>query len=318
MSLHAALSLFLEEYPLAIKRSFTGDSVANFIRHDVPETIRQVIGPDERYKIMASAGQGNWARSPWAAVFDKLITETAQEGYYVVYLVKEDFSGIYISLNQGITSARTLYGAGAKSAVGVRAADYLKRLGDDAVGLMTGPIDLAASGSTNLSADYETDSICAKYYSRNSIPGDPELAADLRQFLSLYLKLTSLDDQLFKKADAEDDEVTLEFEDLRCLREHKRIERNRKLSLAAKRFHGFVCKACGFDFEQSYGAIGHGFIEAHHLTPIANLIGQKVALDPAADFTVLCSNCHRMIHKTAFVGDVDAFKSAHLAFLKEG
>lgn len=312
MSLHATLSLFLEEYPRAMSLPFAGNTVADFIRNDVPETIREIIGNDDRYLVVASAGHGNWARSPWAAVFDKLITESAQDGYYVVYLVREDFGGIYLSLNQGITSPKMIYGSSAKTAVKVRAADYLERLGFNASGLIRGPIDLASSGSSNLSSFYEAASICAKFYPKDSIPADSQLSADLLQFLDLYLKLTSLDEQLFEHADAEADELHLGDEDLRHLREHKRIERNRKLALSAKKIHGYACKACGFDFEHRYGSIGRHFIEVHHLTPIANLGGQRLTLNPSTDFTVLCSNCHSMIHKSSFVGDVEGFKASLL------
>jgi 5-methylcytosine-specific restriction enzyme A len=43
--------------------------------------------------------------------------------------------------------------------------------------------------------------------------------------------------------------------------------------------------------EERYGAIGKGFIEAHHLRPIATL-QEGVA---AADSAVLCANFHRII-----------------------
>ncbi len=89
MSLNAALTLFLEEYPSATDQPFAGNQVAEFIRQDVPEAIEAAIDDKHRYIVRGSAGQGNWARVPWAAVFDRFVTDTAQDGYYVVYLVKE-------------------------------------------------------------------------------------------------------------------------------------------------------------------------------------------------------------------------------------
>src|SRR4051812_8868821 len=106
MSLNSALTLFLEEYPDAIEQPFAANPVAEFIRWVVPEAIEAVIGDNERYLVRGSAGQGNWARVPWAAVFDRFVTDTAQDGYYVVYLVKENFAGIYLSLNQGVTTVK--------------------------------------------------------------------------------------------------------------------------------------------------------------------------------------------------------------------
>lgn len=312
MSLHAALSLFLEEYPFAVRGEFAGNAVAEFIRKDVPEAIRTVLGINERYLVHGSAGQGVWARVPWAAVFDRFITESAQDGYYLVYLVREDFSGVYLSLNQGVTSVREQYGSDAKHALHVRANDFLARLGKLADGLLQGPIDLGAIGSTSLGAYYEHGAICSVFYPKADLPSDQQLSTDLLRFVDLYFTLASRETRLYEQADAEEDEEGLGDEDLRNLREHKRIERNKKLAARAKRIHGCKCKACGFDFELKYGALGRGFIEAHHLTPLAVLKGQKVTLDARNDFTVLCANCHRMIHKSEFVSKVEEFRAKYV------
>lgn len=312
MSLQAALSLFLDEYPTAMTRPFAGDAVAEFIRRDIPELLRDVIHGNPRYITRGSPGQGAWAQAPWAAIFDRFVTETAQDGYYVVYLVREDFAGVHLSLNQGITSAQKQYRAKAKNALQVRAADFVARLGSLTTGLHIGQIDLAAGGATNLSSFYEAGNICSVYYPRNALPADEQLNADLRKFVDLYYALMAQEDQLYERAEAEPDEISLGKEDLRILREHKRLERNRKLSQQAKHLHGYKCTACGFDFESTYGAIGKDFIEAHHLTPISQLKGQVVELDPRVDFTVLCANCHRMIHRTAFVHSVQEFRATYL------
>ena len=274
MSLNAALTLFLEEYPEAVVQEFAGNPVADFVRHDVPAIIEEVTSLSERYLVYGSAGQGNWARVPWVAVFDRLVTETAQNGYYVVYLVKVDFSGVYISLNQGVTTVRGLYGAGAKEALRVRATDILARLGELPDSYIVGPIDLTTSSSSSLGAYYEQGSICAKYYAKSGIPSDEMLELDLADFLDLYFILATKD-LLPSAGSVEEDEENLAREELQTLREHKRIERNQKLALKAKKVHGYICQACEFNFEKQYGKLGKGFIEAHHLTPLYELKGQK-------------------------------------------
>jgi 5-methylcytosine-specific restriction enzyme A len=313
MSLHAALTLFLDEYPRAVGRQFAGDSVADSIRSDVPAALRQVIDANPRYLCHGSPGQGNWARAPWAAVCDRFVTESAQDGYYVAYLVREDFAGVHLSLNQGVTSARKQYGTEAKRALRVRAADFLARLGPLPGGVTSGEIDLAASNPSNLSAFYEAGNICSVYYPRSAIPTEEQLTLDLLSFMKLYFVLVSREPQLYERVDAEEDETDFGEEDLRKLREHKRVERNSKLARLAKRVHGYTCKACGFDFQAKYGAIGQKFIEAHHLTPLSEFKGQKLTLNPRTDFTVLCSNCHRMIHRTSLVGRVEEFRAAYLS-----
>ena len=313
MSLNAALNLLLEEYPAAAIQQFTGNAVAEFVRREVPLAVEQVIGENDRYIVHGSPGQGNWARVPWVAVYDRFITETAQDGFYVVYLVKEDFSGVYLSLNQGVTTIRRVYGADAKDALSARASDYIARLGQIDKSLFIGSIDLKVSSTSSLGAFYEQGSICAKYYKRGEIPNDETLGNDLKELLKLYLLLATKDLVPVSASTEEDDEVGLNTEDLTNLREHKRIERNRKLAEKAKNFHGYVCQACGFDFEKKYGEIGREFIEAHHLTPLHTLKGQKVTLDPRKDFSVLCANCHRMIHKSEFVNRVEDFRAKYVA-----
>ena len=90
----------------------------------------------------------------------------------------------------------------------------------------------------------------------------------------------------------------------------RKIERNRTAAKQAKKFHGTICQACDLDFEKRYGAIGKGFIEAHHLKPIATLVeGVSVTYDVASDFAVLCANCHRMIHRSNDPSDLNKFRA---------
>jgi 5-methylcytosine-specific restriction protein A len=105
-----------------------------------------------------------------------------------------------------------------------------------------------------------------------------------------------------------DEPPDMDFEDATKLRLHKRIERNASLSKKVKKLQGDVCKVCGIKFEDIYGSIGKGYIEAHHLRPLASLKGQKVPMDPDKDFAVLCSNCHRMVHRSGCVDNIQKFK----------
>ena len=73
-------------------------------------------------------------------------------------------------------------------------------------------------------------------------------------------------------------------------------ERNPKLRAGAIHFHGTSCKACGFNFLSVYGEHGSDYIEVHHLVPISTMI-EPSNINPKTDMTVLCSNCHRMVHR---------------------
>jgi 5-methylcytosine-specific restriction protein A len=309
MSLHSALTRILEEYLQTSQQTFSNNPLANFIRANLPNAIRSIINNDERYLVKGSPGQGGWADVPWIAIFDRFVTETAQEGYYIVYLFREDSTGVYLLLNQGVTTIRKQYRADARKALQTRADDYLARIGTLEEDLIRGPINLAVSNKAGLGAFYEHGAICSKYYGRGLSPGDAELAADLLLFVDYYFKLVTRESALFDKSQQEEDEKDLGVEDLRVFRTHNRIERNRRLAAKVKRSLGLTCQACGFNFEAVYGPTGKDYIEAHHLIPLSKLKGQRVALDPKRDFAVLCANCHRMIHRSEYVSDVRAFRA---------
>jgi 5-methylcytosine-specific restriction enzyme A len=71
------------------------------------------------------------------------------------------------------------------------------------------------------------------------------------------------------------------------------VEKKKQQVLAAE--GRLACEGCGFDFAASYGKHGEGFIECHHTVPIATLrAGARTRL---VDLALVCSNCHRMIHR---------------------
>lgn len=73
-------------------------------------------------------------------------------------------------------------------------------------------------------------------------------------------------------------------------------ERNREAREACIAAKGCRCAVCGFDFEQTYGEIGQGFIHVHHLVPISS-IGKAYQLNPTTDLVPVCPNCHNMLHR---------------------
>jgi len=91
--------------------------------------------------------------------------------------------------------------------------------------------------------------------------------------------------------------------DPRRLAKHKTWARQRLTRVPAlvrekKRRHraatgGLACEACGFDFGSRYGF--PDFCEVHHRVPLAkNEVERETRLE---DLAVLCSNCHRAIHR---------------------
>src|SRR5215510_4196516 len=103
MTFRKAIATTFVGYGSAKLQTFAGHALARVARRDFPDAKRAVI-PEKRYHIEGSAEQGQWAELPWVAVFDRLITNTARQGFYIVYLFRSDLSGVYLYLNQGVTS----------------------------------------------------------------------------------------------------------------------------------------------------------------------------------------------------------------------
>jgi hypothetical protein len=106
------------------------------------------------------------------------------------------------------------------------------------------------------------------------------------------------------------EEIEARKEGKEILRSHLRRERlayirDQKLRESLKPYQ---CEACEMTFKQKYGDIGNNFIEVHHKRPIAN--GERAT--SLKDLALLCSNCHRMIHKTDLLSDIEEFKKRHL------
>lgn len=85
------------------------------------------------------------------------------------------------------------------------------------------------------------------------------------------------------------------------LRVHVARERNaaivklkRQATRAASRGR-LPCEVCGFDFGSTYGERGDGFCEVHHLVPLGESETERETR--VEDLAVVCSNCHRMIHR---------------------
>jgi len=72
-------------------------------------------------------------------------------------------------------------------------------------------------------------------------------------------------------------------------------ERNRKIVIEKKKKalkkNKLFCEACGFSFQKEYGS---DYIECHHLNPIGQNGVRETKL---ADLSLVCANCHRMLHK---------------------
>jgi predicted HNH restriction endonuclease len=81
---------------------------------------------------------------------------------------------------------------------------------------------------------------------------------------------------------------------------HRTLERNSGIRDKVKQrarmsSEKIRCVICNFDFHETYGSVGEDFIECHHTIPVSELRTEmKTKL---SDVVMVCSNCHRMLHR---------------------
>jgi hypothetical protein len=87
----------------------------------------------------------------------------------------------------------------------------------------------------------------------------------------------------------------------RYLASHRRREqrlRDAKIASELATKGRLLCEieGCGFDFESTYGEVGRGYVQVHHLDPLGERSQpERTSLDRLA---VVCANCHVMIHRS--------------------
>lgn len=296
-TLQESLQRVLSEYTVAKSENFKDHTLANFIRDDLRQIIQKVVG--DSYLVDASPGKGNWAHVPWVSIFDPKITTSARVGYYPVFLFSSNGSRLYLSLNQARFEVKEEFGTQYKEVLSSRA-EIARGLLRNFVteSLYEGYLNLESED--DLPIGYSVGNILSFEYQSKKLPNDSIIVSDIHKILSLYRSYIALRSG---NIDSDIEEIPEEIstgEEKKKYRWHRRAERNQKLSKDAKKFHGYVCQVCKFDFEKQYGDLGSKYVEAHHITPMAELLKElePVVLDPRTDFVVVCSNCHRMLHRT--------------------
>ncbi len=113
----------------------------------------------------------------------------------------------------------------------------------------------------------------------------------------------------------EDDEQTQKDEVIEgqvLYKLHKVRERDKKIVRLKKEeamdlYGRLYCEVCIFDFHRTYGDIGKGFIECHHTTPLAAFKAETNTT--LKDLALVCSNCHRMLHRKIDTLSITALQS---------
>ena len=143
-----------------------------------------------------SLGRGNWASVPWLALMNRNVTTSTQYGLYVVLLVSEDLSTIYLTLNQGMTKLVAEHGE-------QKAVQILKDRADryrQQINILEGygytldnEIDLKTQNWR--ASNYQPSTIAYMEFDTTKLPGDDMLGAWLEPLLEAYDTLVQFDNE---------------------------------------------------------------------------------------------------------------------------
>lgn len=188
MALSEALETILAQYSEARAQDFSG-------AHPIREQFAAAQQALQRHPLFRSrktlqvtfgVGKGNWASVPWIACLDERETTTTQQGVYVVFLFRQDTSGVYLTLNQGVTELKKRHGTReARSILQGRAKQLAQFLppGQDTY-RTDAVIDLRTSAS--LGRQYESSTAAHTFYERGKVPDDEQIFRALEVVLQAY------------------------------------------------------------------------------------------------------------------------------------
>lgn len=186
MSLQRSLSLILQKYGAARNGPFGGQSAVWDAFEDAVETLYG-FEPVQRFPkldVSRSVGKGKWARVPHLTILDTRVTTTPKRGIFCAFLFREDMSGVYLALSQGVDTEQSN---------GTTRRDWLRRNNQqirEAVGQLAGhfhlddDIDLRATGG--YAKRYQQAVAAYRFYPAEAIPPDEEIRQDLDRLLNAY------------------------------------------------------------------------------------------------------------------------------------
>lgn len=114
--------------------------------------------------------------------------------------------------------------------------------------------------------------------------------------------------------DEENEDLSSGYEGKPILRLHKSRERSSKLVKLKKKqiikdTGKLACEVCSMDFKATYGDLGIGFAECHHKNPLS--LREENKETKLSDLAIVCSNCHRMLHRKRPWLKIEALKDIY-------
>ena len=295
-------------------RTVSGYDSYGIIVSELPNILIKEAKIDKnKYIVEGSINTGNIADIPWICLFDNEITNTAQNGFYIVYLFDSTMNGIYLSLNQGFTQYKNEFGNEVGKAKIRQNANFAKKLLKSVQGFNFNDIDLHAL--RDLGKGYEEGNICSKFYPVGEVPEDSVLVDDLRNLIGVYRELKGYVGgnilEIPEKLGEEEFQKNIQngkVKELQSGRIEKKTKkeasrssnwaRDSNIAFTALEHAGHKCENDETHFTFISAKSGLQFVEAHHLIPMEFQDEFDVSIDVPENIISLCPNCHRAFHNS--------------------
>jgi hypothetical protein len=173
--------------------------VHDLVLNQIPRILKSWAPESIDFIFKGSEGEGNLTKTPWFAVLNPEITDTARKGYYIVYLFDEEFKKLFLAIGFGVRQFENRYGGGKKLYPALESAVENMRL--NSAYLLTqmlpetlkrtnqNSIKLTKSGDKRLS-EYEKCAIYGLAYDLSNIPDELTLKTDFLEYLNLYRNMS--------------------------------------------------------------------------------------------------------------------------------
>ncbi len=180
------LEEILEEYSNR-PEDFSGEArLYQLLNKKAPNFAKHIVNKEtgfeeSKFEFEGSAGQGNWANTPWVAVLHPNETDTTQKGIYVVYLFDPENQVVYVTLNQGVTELEDEHGRRkARKVLKSRAEDIRERI----------RLEDFSTEQPNFSGGigemYGPSTIYQKKYELGNMPDPDQIETDLVKLVNVY------------------------------------------------------------------------------------------------------------------------------------
>lgn len=337
----------INKYEFVTKENFAGNKTIKIITESIPRIIKKTLYLDsQKFSVKGSCGTSKPANVPWIAIFINDITKSAQKGIYLVFLIKDDLSGMYLSLNQGLTYFENRF---KRKQAKIKIKNIASRVRNLVTTIPEGSlseIDLACL--SGIGKDYGHGNIAAKYYSIDNMPSDNELINDIREYITSYEEirviignrtveqfydyLLLIDDGYEINEDGEieaiekvlasgkiNKEETAEFKGEKKPKKGSVIDnkgkkaypRDTKVAANSIKIAEYKCEVDEYHTSFIRRSNGKNYTESHHLIPLNCQDNFEFSLDVEENICSVCSNCHNCIHYGSDEERVDLLKKLY-------